>query len=248
MRKYKNIFGIVLFIFCLNSFGQESLSVERNYSLNSGISGIYYNGLHGKVQSSKVIDFSYRYSRLGRQKSIIGLDISNTNQPYHSEIEYVSASTNIDLNYQYLWQVKGNDAFSGIDLKSRYMLNFFPKLNEDYMNWNLITSIGYAAEYSIGIKNKPLQVRVDFPLLSMMAESKFKRIVSENNNSKEPTVFSLGTIANITDLNIEMSYPTFKIMNQCFNTNLEFNYSRYPSFQNQNLTIFRLMAGFSTSF
>jgi hypothetical protein len=245
LKKLTNIALLVLVFLSTHVSGQSE--TKRLYSLSSGVSGIYYKGLHGKVQNSQTYNFNYRYEKTGIRKTVFGLNVANTNKEYQSEIAYISASTLIGLNYKLYWQ--NENTLHGFQLQSNYIINYFPKLNKDFIYWNAMNSIGYSAIHRYDVNNKNLDIEFNISLLSLITESRFKRIVSENDqNSKEPIFSYLGTFPSITNFDIRASYPLYRILKQQFNADLHYTHAQFPSNNGQTLTIIQLTAGVSTRF
>ena len=246
MRKNLYTYSCFLLLFCSSVLVGQT-TIKRNYSLNSGIAGLYYQGLHGKIQNSQVFNFDYRYEKIDDNISAIGLNISNTNKKVQREIEYTSASTQLEASYQYLWQRE--QCFHGLELQSNFIINFFPKLNTEFLYWNSMNSIRYSTRQILQIQERPLVVDFNISLFNYIAESRFKRIVSENEQtSKEPVYSHWGTFPSITNLDVCASYPVFKILNQQMNFDLTYKHAQFPSNNGQTLTIIQILGGLSTSF
>lgn len=224
------------------SFAQTNNATNHYYQLSLGFSSFANDNIHKTVHNSKNTIFHYRYKIEGTRDYQLTFRASNANTKYSKEVDFISASTNLQLGNQWLFSINNKKNY-GLYTNTSYILNFFPNIDEDFLNWNLINSIGIAGRNNIFIANKPLTIEYQFPIFSSISSAKMKRFVTQDETSTEKIFTSLGSINQILDIKLRAEYKMFNIKQFAAKSVLMIEATKIPQQSKHDLTYLGISLG-----
>jgi hypothetical protein len=242
MKIFTRLFIIILLSLGNFSFAQTDNVTTHYYQMSFGFSSFANDNIHKTVHNSKNTIFQYRYRIEGTRDYQLTFRASNANTKYTKEVDFISASTNLQLGNQWLFNINNKKKY-GLYTNTSYLLNFFPNVDVNFLNWNLINSIGIAGRNDFFIANKPLTIEYQFPIFSFISSAKMKRFITQDETSNEKIFTSLGSINQILDVKLRAEYKMFNIKQFAAKSVLMIEATKIPQQSTDDLTYLGISLG-----